>query len=220
MDILKLIYEHDMVLRGSLKDQDARKERRRPSTLEEFMRPVPTYSRFYITGTRLDDSLFGIDKIDHAGQALSAISESLQGLKFITTDGENHENLLSALTDLPVGGAIVAFRDELKYPVSGLAINDHEQLQDRIPAMLEFLNDDHHILYKENARDGFDLHIFSRRNLYEPLFYALKPLIGPELRLFSINGKRMKSERFFYFETYRIDRPPHGFEEVLPTTIV
>ncbi len=220
MDILKLIFEHDMLLEKLSGELDSRNERKRSSTLDEFMKPAPTYSRFYITGTRLEGPFFGLDQIDHAGPALEAVAQGFKGLQFTTTAGLQHEDFLSALEELPVGGAVVAHHGETVTGVDGLMISDNEQLRDRISDMLKFLDAGQHVIYKEKALNGFDLHIFSRENLYEALFYPLKSLIAPDLRFFSINGKRVTGERFFYFETHRLDRPPHGFTEVYPETVV
>lgn len=220
MDILKLIFEHDMLLEQLSGELDVRNERKRPSSLEEFMRPAATYSRFYLTGTKLDGPLFGLDQIDHADAVLKAISDGLDGLKFNASNGKAYDKLISALDELPVGGAIVAHDGTSDEKPDNLIVTDDKQLRDRIPAMLKFLNRNQHVIYKERAQNGFDIHIFSRENLYESLFYPLKGLIDPKLRFFSINGKRVTGERFFYFETHRLDRPPHGFEEVFPETVV
>ncbi|HKI43796.1 MAG TPA: hypothetical protein VKA08_00560 [Balneolales bacterium] len=220
MDILKLIFEHDMLLEKLSGELDSRNERKRSSTLEEFMKPAPTYSRFYITGTKLDGPLFGLDQIDHAGAALKAAAQGLKGLQFTTAAGHQHDDLLPALEELPVGEAVLAHSGGISSGVDELTVSDNEQLRDRISAILKFLDAGQHVIYKERALNGFDLHIFSRRNLYEVLFYPLKSLIAPDLRFFSINGKRVTGERFFYFETHRLDRPPHGFTEVYPETVV
>lgn len=220
MDILKLIFEHDMLMEKLSGELDSRNERKRSSTLEEFMRPAPTYSRFYITGTKLEGPLFGLDQVDHAQSALNAVAQSFKGMQFTTTAGHQYDDFLQALKEVPIGGVVVAHHNEIGGGVDELIISDNEQLRDRISAMLKFLDAGQHIIYKETALNGFDLHIFSRENLYEALFYPLKSLIGHDLRFFSINGKRVTGERFFYFETHRLDNPPHGFEEVYPETVV
>lgn len=220
MDILKLIFEHDMLLEKLSGELDVRNERKRASTLEEFMKPAPTYSRFYLTGTKLEVPLFGLDQIDHSESVLKAVSLALGDLQFTTTIGRKYDHFLQALDELPVGGAIVAHTGDVGNGIEELMVSENEQLRDRISSMLKFLDADQHVIYKEKALNGFDLHIFSRRNLYESLFYPLKALIRPGLRFFSINGKRVTGERFFYFETHRLDRPPHGFEEVNRETTV
>jgi hypothetical protein len=35
-----------------------------------------------------------------------------------------------------------------------------------------------------------------------------------------MNGKRITSERKFYFETWALSQPPHGIEEVFPETVL
>src|SRR5690625_7025682 len=70
-------------------------------------------------------------------------------------------------------------------------------------------------LYKEQNHHGYDLHPFSKENIYAQLFYPFRELVSPEFRFFSMNGKRITSERKFYFETWALHRPPHGAEDVL-----
>ena len=77
-----------------------------------------------------------------------------------------------------------------------------------------------YVLYKEQAHHGYDLHLFSMDNIYPTLFEQLKPVVSDEFRFFSINSKRMGSERHFYFETWTLDNPPHGAEEVLAETVL
>jgi len=77
-----------------------------------------------------------------------------------------------------------------------------------------------YVIYKEQAHHGYDLHLFSMENIYPALFDALKPLVDDQFRFFSINSKRMGSERHFYFETWTLENPPHGAEEVLPETVL
>ena len=71
-----------------------------------------------------------------------------------------------------------------------------------------------------NHGDGVDIEAFSRSNFYISLFDHFKTFLSPSFRFFSINGKRIANEQLFYFETYRLDRPPHGFEEVFPNTVL
>jgi hypothetical protein len=52
------------------------------------------------------------------------------------------------------------------------------------------------------------------------MFYPLQKLVPETFRFFSINGKKFRTERHFYFETWTLEKPPHGFEEVFPETVL
>ena len=84
----------------------------------------------------------------------------------------------------------------------------------------EALEDKFIVVYKEQAKNGFDLHLFSKKNIYTDMFYPLQELVPDNFRFFSINGKKFRSERHFYFETWTLDRPPHGFEEVFKESVL
>jgi hypothetical protein len=76
------------------------------------------------------------------------------------------------------------------------------------------------VIYKEQAKNGFDLHMFSKKNIYTKFFHPLQNMLPDAFRFFSINGKKFRSERHFYFETWTLARPPHGFEEVFPESVL
>jgi hypothetical protein len=75
------------------------------------------------------------------------------------------------------------------------------------------------VAYKREAKNGFDLLLFSKGNIYPKFFYPLQKLLPEAFRFFSINGKRLSSEQKFFFETWTLHKPPHGFEEVFPESV-
>ena len=76
------------------------------------------------------------------------------------------------------------------------------------------------VIFKRPANHGFDLQIFSKENIYLRFFHPLQAMLSSEFRFFSINGKRVHNQDFFYFETHRLENPPHGFEEVFPESVL
>lgn len=216
MDILKLLFEHDMLLEQQPGNTDPRNRRKRMSTLEELMHPIPTYSRFYISGTRFDDKdyEFGLDRLQHYPMILTALDRSFTNLKFTTSTGKKPTLFSSAFTSLNKGEAIVMHTNELLSDPSELTLGTQSGVYERLPQLIAYLDRDNHVVFKEPALNGFDIHIFTRHNLYDTLFHTLKDIRDDSLRFFSINGKRAKNEKLFYFETYRIDDPPHGFTEI------
>ncbi|MDZ7806392.1 MAG: hypothetical protein U5K71_04670 [Gracilimonas sp.] len=87
-------------------------------------------------------------------------------------------------------------------------------------ALRKTIDHGHIVIYKVLSKDGFDLQIFSKKNVYRDMFFPLQKLVPDHFRFFSINGKKFNTERHFYFETWTLNRPPHGFEEVFPETVL
>jgi len=213
MTLFKLIFEHDMVLEpvGNLKST------KEPSTLDDFLKPIQTYSRFYLSATDLIQQKFGLTASDHYSQVMNALHESLQAKSLLGSDGKVFDNIVDSFESMEDGGAIIiSFDDVALTPFPILKTN--ESFRDKIEELTTILNKGQLVLFKVKAHHGFDVHLFSRDNLYRSLFYNIKPLISDNFRFFSINGKRAKSERLFYFETWSLSRPPHGFEEVFEDT--
>ncbi|MCC5927425.1 MAG: hypothetical protein JJU41_12785 [Bacteroidetes bacterium] len=214
MTLFKLIFEHDMVLEPVGQPKSPKRE----SSLEEFLKPVPTYSRFYFSATDLTRQAFGLSASDDFNSLMHAFEKGIGEIKsYLLSDGTVCSTLHEALDRVGDGGAIVLIKgDDIVKPFP--AIDPSGSFRDYIPELTNILDKGHLVLFKVKAHHGFDLHVFSRANIYRDFFYAFKPLIRPDLRFFSINGKRAKSERLFYFETWSLHQPPHGFEEVFHDT--
>lgn len=223
MDIFKLIYEHDMRLDTLRERRPDRDQPDTQSSLEAFLRPDPTYSRFYITGTRLDRERFGLDTLEHYSRVVDALQQGLEGYTFYTEEPGTLSTLRDVLDQVPVWSAVVLSREEQPDPelIRELSIDSESNVGHRKEPLRTALLEKHLVLYKERAHHGFDLHLFSKENIYRDLFFPLKTLTStPSFRFFSINGRRIRSEKKFYFETWTLDRPPHGAEEVHPQTVL
>lgn len=220
MDIFKLIFEHDMLLENISESSNPRNKKKVPSSLEDFLKPVPTYSRFYLSGTYMKGPKFGLNRLDHFNDVINAVDKALAYQFFTTTDDKQFRLFSEAIADLNIGGATVCHNRSLDIDISEMSVNEHSGIRDRVSYLIELLKGDRLVAFKEKSIDGFDLHIFGKINIYEQLFYPLKELLSDDFKFFSINGKRAKSERLFYFETYRLDNPPHGFQEVMPKSFV
>jgi hypothetical protein len=214
MTLFKLIFEHDMVLEPVGQPKSSRAE----ASLEDFLKPVPTYSRFYLSATDLAEQRFGLSISIDAEKLMGAFKQGLGEVDgYLLSDDTEHQRLEKALDAVGEGGAIVLKKGGLQsqsFPV----IDASGSFRDHIKELTDILNQGHMVLFKVKAHHGFDLHVFSKKNIYRDFFYAFKPLIRTDLRFFSINGKKAKSERLFYFETWSLHRPPHGFEEVFEDT--
>ena len=109
-----------------------------------------------------------------------------------------------------------AFPDQEYYTASG-----HQA--DKLEKVIEDLNLGEVVALsgkEEPKTDLSSLHIDVNSNVGHLKFYPLQNLLPDAFRFFSINGKKFRSERHFYFETWTLNKPPHGFEEVFPESVL
>jgi hypothetical protein len=217
MDIFKLIFEHDLRLDELRERHLDRSSQEVSASIEDFMKPDPTYSKFYISGTVLNRKTFGLDRIKHFPQVMDSLSKALNGFNIFLDD--TPEELQKAVKDAEIGWPILlSENDEIEWDPEMLVIDDESNVGHKKSELAQVLKSGDLVLYKEKAHQGFDLHLFSQDNIYPKLFYPLRELVNEEFRFFSINGKRIRSERQFYFETWSLHKPPHGVEEVFTDT--
>lgn len=213
MTLFKLVFEHDMVL-NPVSPAKARNE---PSSLEDFLKPTPTYSQFYLSATDMKEQKFGFNTVSHYPKMFEAFETGLGEAKFVTSQHQRFDSLKEALANSEIGSAIVVQKSESE-AAPFVDLETAESFRERLGELTAILDRGDMVMFKVRAHHGFDLQLYTKKNIYREFFYAFKPLIASDFRFFSINGKRMKSERFLYFETWSLDRPPHGFEEVFSDT--
>lgn len=219
MDIFKLIYEHDLRL-DTLRERHTDRNRQDTSmSIEDFMKPDLTYSKFYFTGTRIAEQQFGINTLNSFDDVLDALNKSLNEYDIITKQGKS--TLKSFADDARIGEpAVLTKSDSNSWDLSSFVIDSNSNVGHNKDAIADLLKTDDLLLYKEQAHNGYDFHLFSKNNIYRDLFYPLQNLVSDQFRFFSMNGKRVTSERKFYFETWTLNRPPHGTEEVFKDTVL
>lgn len=217
MDIFKLFFNHDQRLDKLAKRNANKTAGEKESSLKDFMTPDPTYSKFYITGTQLEEERFGINTLAKIKDILDQLSKIFAD-RTILTEAGSFRSLPEALGDTEIGQAIVISTDNKKFDFPALEIDEESNVGHKKEELANILKTGAYVLYKEQAHHGYDLHLFSMENIYSALFKTLQPLVDDSFRFFSINSKRMGSERHFYFETWTLDDPPHGAEEVFSET--
>lgn len=219
-DIFKLIFHHDQRLDKLAERTNRDHPREMESTLEDFMKPDPTYSKFYLTGTDLENDRFGLNVLSAFEEVVEAL-ESAFPSKNIFTHKSKYSSIHQAIQDLETGEVLtLTDKDEINFDLISLHIDLNSNVGHLKEELKEALENELIVIYKEQAKDGFDLHMFSKENIYREMFYPLQKLVPEHFRFFSINGKKFRSERHFYFETWTLERPPHGFEEVFPETVL
>jgi hypothetical protein len=205
-DILKLIFHHDQRMDNLAPSSNPQAD----NPLAMFMQPDPTYSTLYFSGTDLASQKFGLNTLHNFDGVTAAISEGLNGFK-VFTQNQVHANLQQAIDAVALNGAIVLAPDDIEPGII-------HSFSNRV--LRDVLEKGWVIVFKREAQDGFDLHLFSKANLYTHIFYPLQKMLPHAFRFFSINGKRLKNESQFYFENSALTKPPHGFEEVFPESVL
>ncbi|MEX0928704.1 MAG: hypothetical protein WD266_11625 [Balneolales bacterium] len=219
MDIFKLIFEHDLLLEELSVSGDSRNKAKPELSLDDFMKPIPSYCRYYFSGTRLKENEYGLTTLRKKAKVYEGIQNALGETRLWARNGRNYGSIAEAMK---TGGlsVVVASGTRPEADLQTLEINDNSGVRDRIPLLKALLDEGKKVIFFEKAKNGTDLHLFSRENMYEALFHSIQPLVAPDFRYFSINGRRLSGERMFYFETWTLDRPPHGFEEVSPDSVL
>ena len=219
-DIFKLFFHHDQRLDKLAERNTKENPQTMESTLEDFMKPDPTYSKFYLTGTDLAQERFGLNMISGYEKVVSALEKAFEK-KNVFTAKQQEKSISSAIQSLDLGEVMVLTdENEINLNIEELHIDTNSNVGHLKEELKQALEAEFIVIYKEQAKDGFDLHIFSKKNVYTDMFYPLQDLVPDNFRFFSINGKKFRSERHFYFETWALDKPPHGFEEVHPESVL
>ncbi|MGN8224929.1 hypothetical protein [Gracilimonas sp. BCB1] len=219
-DIFKLFFHHDQRLDKLAERTPNKKSNEMESSLEDFMKPDPTYSKLYLTGTDLAQERFGLNMISGYEKVIEALEKAFSDKIVFTAKGRT-DSISKAVADLELGEVFVlSDKESTEIDIQSLHIDINSNVGHLKEELKEALEDEHIVVYKEQAKDGFDLHIFSKKNMYTDMFYPLQELVPDCFRFFSINGKKFRSERHFYFETWTLDRPPHGFEEVFKESVL
>jgi hypothetical protein len=219
MDIFKLFFNHDQRLDKLAKRNANKTPEEVEATLDDFMKPDPTYSKFYITGTLLEEEQFGLNTLAKSNDIISQLNKVFADRSFYTASG-SFDSLSQTLRSTDIGDVIIIGEESPSIDFEELQIDEESNMGHRKESLSAVLKSGAYVMYKEQAHDGFDLHMLSMANIYSSLFESFQPLVEDHFRFFSINSKRMGSERHFYFETWTLDRPPHGAEEVLAKTVL
>jgi len=204
-DLLKLIFHHDQRMEQLAPDAIDNSD-----PLAMFTKPDPTYSTLYFSGTSLEAEILGLNKLQRYRQIVEAIGEGFNANSYQTSSGKT-ATLSDALSSIEINDMILITDEDVPSDVihsfSGKVLRD-------------VLEKGWIVLFKRESEHGFDLQVFSKENIYLRFFHKLQALLEPGFRFFSINGKRVHNENFFYFESHRLEKPPHGFEEVFPESVL
>ncbi|MEX0594041.1 MAG: hypothetical protein WD115_04645 [Balneolaceae bacterium] len=222
MDCFKLLYEHDQRLDGLRKRHTDRTEPETSASIEDFFKPDPTYSRFYLSGSRLDNEQFGLTTLQQAPELLAVLRDLFLEWNHFALSGMQDPNLLDQTLVKAEPGALFIFSKNHTPTISPAQLlkDQDESMSHKSDSLKTALEAGDRVLFVESAHHGIDLHLFSMENIYRELFYPIQKMTSDSFRFFSMNGKRIRSERAFFFETWRMEQPPHGIEEVFPQTVL
>lgn len=219
MQIFKLIFHHDLLVEQLEGIEQNRTVAQSKLSLEDFMKPMPTYSRFYLSGTMLDEEQFALSNLKSFGEIATNFEQLFEGYNFASTSGNGNAHLFDHINQLPLNSGLVLSENDDFDSAELMLLSGKEYVREYGKGIRIQLEKGNTILFKVAASHGYDIQLFSMKNWYPDMFNILKPFVSNDFRLFSINGKRLSSDRLYYFETYRLNDPPHGFEEVLANTV-
>jgi hypothetical protein len=217
MDIFKLIFHHDLLVEQLEGNEQNRTIAKASLSLEDFMKPMPQYSRFYLSGTELNHQKFGLSALDSFSAIIRELDTLFQEYSIFTNGVIQKISFGQMLEVLPTNSGFSLSKKET--PNYILDLSGKEYIREYGKEIRTILEAGDIAIFKIESNDGFDIQIYTMINLYKELFYSLKSLLQPNFRLFSINGKKLTSDRLFYFETYSLMNPPHGVEEVFEGTV-
>jgi len=232
--LLKLVFFHDQRME-ELTSSSSGSSKIDSDILLLFTKPDPTYSRLFFMGSDLANNRYGINLLE-AYPSVVNIIEKLYTLP-LELEWSHEQGIGDWIQDAPMDAYLRLVRkskDRITSKNSGLDTS----LSKDIPAtgnknleqvwgyeveasvIHRLLMKDEVILVKRAAIDGYDIDLYSKRNPYIDFFYPLQSLLPDAFRFFSINGKRVYSKEALYFEQTRLYKPPHGFEEVHPESVL
>jgi hypothetical protein len=217
MDIFKLIFHHDLLVEQLEGNEQNRTIAKASLSLEDFMKPMPQYSRFYLSGTEINHQKFGLSALDSFSAIIRELDTLFQEYSIFTNGEIQKISFGQMLEVLPTNSGFSLSKKET--PNYILDLSGKEYIREYGKEIRTILEAGDIAIFKIESNDGFDIQIYTMINLYKELFYSLKSLLQPNFRLFSINGKKLTSDRLFYFETYSLMNPPHGVEEVFEGTV-
>ena len=232
--LLKLVFFHDQrmeELTGSSSDFSKVDN----DVLSLFTKPDPTYSRLFFMGSDIANNRYGINLLDAFPSVVSifdklfTLSSNLQW-----SDEQRIEVWINSapidaylrLVPKSIYGIQSSGKDtvtSLKTNNPAIAKSNHEKAwgYELEPIVLQkLLMKNEVILIKRAAFDGYDIDLYSKQNPYIDFFYPLQSLLPDAYRFFSINGKRIHNKEALFFEQTRLHKPPHGFEEVHPESVL
>jgi hypothetical protein len=183
-------------------DPDAR-GRSIERSLEDFL-SQPRHYRGYLTATDLSTERFGLTLLP------GGPFETLLGQMV----GARHAHMWFEGGELPLDPSAMRSRErELLAVIIGERV-DRESIElisgtDRrrmLPFLRSMLESTHIVMLPEPAHHGIDLSLFSSEPLKSGVEAALKRIVRPDIRAFSIPHREARSEEKFYFERYDLER--------------
>ncbi|MDV7391376.1 hypothetical protein RZS08_08495, partial [Arthrospira platensis SPKY1] len=176
--------------------------------LAAFLRPDPTYSLLWFSGTRIQDgkAQLGLQTLGHFPSIRTQIAQALGDLHLIQPqEGSRYDSITHFIDAAPVNKTLILANQAFDFPPlppTGLdfSLSNYKSL------LADCLRVGFVVLTKAPHQHGFDLMLNSHTNLYTRFFEPFKSLLPTsDLRIFSINLKRMDSERKLYFELHSVE---------------
>ncbi|MBK98453.1 MAG: hypothetical protein CL672_06640 [Balneola sp.] len=230
--LLKLVFFHDQRMEELTSSNTSKVN---DDILSFFTKPDPTYSRLFFMGSDLANNRYGINFLDSFPSVVSII-ERLYTIPptLQWSDGQGIRNwiddapvdaylrlVLKSIDRIQSSGTETVISVKTNKPDIAKSSQENAWGYEIEPTVLHrLLMKGEFILVKRAAFDGYDIDLFSKQNSYIDFFYPLQSLLPGAFRFFSINGKRIHNKEALFFEQTRLHKPPHGFEEVHPESVL
>lgn len=237
MDILKFSFHHDLSINeldASDTSAAAAVGSKEEDALAMFMRPDPTYSRIWFSGTAINEgkATLGLNVLENYKAIESVLGSALADLNMIQPrEGIIYSGIAEFVKKAALNESLLLANQAFDYPPlppTGLnfGLSNYKEL------LADCMRVGFVVLTKAPNKNGFDLLLHAHTNLYNRFFEPFKNLIKEnaaaiesnqaveKLRIFSINLKRMDSERKLFFELHNVDKAPHGAEEIHPESVL
>lgn len=222
MDIFKISFHHDLLI-SELEKNNAPDAAADTDPLAIFTKPEPTYSRIWFSGTQIhgDRAQLGMQILANYPSLRDTIADALADLHLIQPQGgKNVASIGEFIDQAKLNESLLLANQSFDYPPlppTGIdfGLSNYKGL------LADCMKVGFVVLTKAPSKNGFDLLLHAHTNLYTRFFEPLKALLpNDDLRIFSINLKRMDSEKKLFFELHNVNKAPHGAEEIHPESVL
>lgn len=236
MDILKFSFHHDLSINelDQSSNTNTGPKNAEEDALAMFMRPDPTYSRLWFSGTHIKEgkATLALNGLGNYASIQEILAKALADLQLIQPkEGMIYSSVAEFIKMARLNESLLLANKVFDYPPlppTGIdfGLSNYKSL------LADCLRVGFVVLTKAPNKNGFDLLLHAHVNLYSRFFEPFKNLVKENLaakaknesveplRIFSINLKRMDSERKLFFELHNVDKAPHGAEEIHPESVL
>ncbi|MFO7798875.1 MAG: hypothetical protein R6V22_03835, partial [Rhodohalobacter sp.] len=110
-DLFKLIFEHDIRLDQLRERQLDRDLQEVTGSVEDFLKPDPTYSKFYFSGTVLNKNEFGLNCLSYYDEWINRFSDALS--EYQAFRGDDRVSLREGINSVKMGEPLILSKGDI-----------------------------------------------------------------------------------------------------------